>query len=291
MLFLLCLVSSLFLLELPVQYNYFSQAYDMQDWHKLSGIDAEILIIGNSRSWRGMDASLIESSTGKRTYVLAQDGSGGQMLVKKYKHYQSQNNPPEIILVQSDHTTLRKIVKWRDKKYFLKYLFLNREGLHEVVRNLEGYRWWEFAFPFLRYQGNRQTYLYDAAGKGWQLNRIKGFAPKGFAPLSSHSQFLALPFDTIDLTALDFSLLEPFKNLECRKKIAFFPPLSTSAENVMSNPDDLHNHLLSNGFQVLAFTNTEISWTDSLFYDHSHTNDIGTKLWTKRVIDFIQEAP
>ena len=61
------------ILELPVQWNYDHQITDAGDWHRLDSINADILIIGNSRVESGFNASMIEAKTGLKTHCLVQN--------------------------------------------------------------------------------------------------------------------------------------------------------------------------------------------------------------------------
>ena len=67
----------LFLLEIPIQWNYKTQNADMADWQKLEGINADIVFIGNSRTWHSLDADTASQKTGHNIYALAQDGWHG----------------------------------------------------------------------------------------------------------------------------------------------------------------------------------------------------------------------
>ena len=71
------------ILELPVQWNYEHQITDAGDWHRLDSINAEVLIIGNSRVESGFDATEIEAQTGLKTYCLVQTGWQSRLTEKK----------------------------------------------------------------------------------------------------------------------------------------------------------------------------------------------------------------
>ena len=90
------------LLELPVQWNYKYQITDAGDWHRLDSINADILIIGNSRIESGFDPRTIEAETGLKTYCLVQTGWQSRLLRKKLENYLKVNRAPAFLAVQSD---------------------------------------------------------------------------------------------------------------------------------------------------------------------------------------------
>lgn len=68
------------LMEAPIQWNYEIQNADIADWQKLDGINAEILFVGNSRTWRSINALRASNETGKNIYALAQGGWQARLL-------------------------------------------------------------------------------------------------------------------------------------------------------------------------------------------------------------------
>ena len=92
-LFLGVSLAILMTLEIPIQWNYHIQNADMADWQKLGGINADIVFIGNSRTWHSLDAHEASQKTGINIYALAQDGWQARLLNRKLRAYLQQNRP------------------------------------------------------------------------------------------------------------------------------------------------------------------------------------------------------
>lgn len=279
-----CLILSLllFLLEIPIQVNYPSQTWEFGDWHTLKGINAEILLVGGSTMWTGFDADRITCSTGKKTYVLAQDGYGGTMVMTKLKNYLLCNDAPEVIIVNGGYGFFHERQEWYDKHHFLKYLFLDREGLYSTVNQLQGFHWWEFWVPFVRYSGAMRRYFRDATWKNFKPKRKNGFSPTR----AQHDPLPEIPFDTVDLARKNFALIPQYSELCENRKIAIRTPVSRNLNERTGGVDSVRFQFESQGFMYIDL-NAITVWPDSLFNDNVHLNEHGAKLASNILIDSI----
>lgn len=282
--FLAVLLGTLMLLETPIQWNYDIQNADMADWQKLDGIHAEILFIGNSRTWRSIDALRASNETRKNIYALAQDGWQARLLNRKLAHYLSNNVAPEILLIQSDPAFLGTRTNWYAKSDFLKYLFLDREDIQDLMKVYDGYNWWDWYIPTVRYAGVPGRYFIDAMGESMGIYRIHGALPEtaGVQP-----ELPQIPMNTWGCSDESVSWIDSLKN-QCptTQIILWHPPISRALfdKREISN---ILNYSNEHGIPFIDLGKTSLH--DSLFKDNTHVNIFGSTWTTDTVISLIQE--
>ena len=123
-LFLLILLGVFLALEVPIQVNYDTQISERADWQCLDSINADILVVGNSRVEGGFDPMAIEEGTGYVTYLLTQSGWQAPVLRQKLENYLLVNEPPTWLVIQADPIHLKARKDWYAKSQFLKYCLL-----------------------------------------------------------------------------------------------------------------------------------------------------------------------
>lgn len=286
-LFLLLLTGVFLALELPVQMNYHKRISNQADWQCLEGINAEVLIIGNSRAWTGFDASKIEVATGLTTYVLAQDGWQIDLLRIKLRNYLLVNDCPDVMFVQADPSFLATRNDWYDKAEFLKYLFLDRERIRSAMRPYLGFRSYEFFIPFIRYAGFSGRYVRDAFALPRNVNRVKGF--KSMTHCSN--ELGPIPYDSIGIQNEHFGKMEElFCQCATSKEVALFPLVSDEYYRRFKSEDALANYCRDKEFELLNINGIFPNPPDSIFYNHEHADEYGAQLQTDILIDFLLRA-
>jgi len=276
---LLCFLS----LELPIQLNYEHQIAASADWQCLKGINADILIVGNSRVESGFDPVLIEKETGLSCFVLAQTGWQSALLRRKLERYLEENTAPSFVVVQADPIHLASRSDWYAKSNFLKYLFLDREGLFETMSVYQGFHWYEFFIPFVRYQGVPGRYIRDAFNLPMELDKTKGYkANKGvFRNEPVPVDGMGLDYDKIQF------LSEFFEQAPLADGIAVFPLVSRHLYPKINDIPALTQFCQEKGIAFLNCNNDIKNKPDSIFSNHTHANYLGAKLQTELLISSI----
>ena len=270
-------------LEIPIQWNYETQITDAGDWHCLDSIDAEILIIGNSRVESGFDASQIEMSTGLSTYCLVQTGWQSKLLRKKLENYLKTNQSPQFIAVQSDPLHLSTRTDWYAKPSFLKFLFLDREELYHTMSSYKGFHWYDFYIPFIRYMGLPGRYVRDAFNLPFKMHRIKGYRPN-----NGHRRNEPLPIDSLIMKNNDIEFLSSFYNqVPNAEPIAVFPLVTRELYPRIIGIDDLEAYCTRSDVHLLNLNCIVDQKPDSIFSNHTHTNIWGSAIQTDIFSDFI----
>lgn len=282
--FILGMTVCFLLLEFPVQWNYAIQNSDMGDWQALADIDADILLVGNSRTWTTFDTESISKRLNQKVYALAQDGGNCQLLGPKLNHYLKKNRPPSVIFIQVDPTILSTGTSWFDKPNFLKYIWLDREGLWRCMKSNDGNHWWEWGLPFVRYLGYPHVYLRDALGQQEQLNRVMGSWPD---QSGVNTPLKELPISTWSPKASSLDFMETTINSSPDSKFYFLtPPISRSLAHI-SDFDSFYSKADSLSTELVDLS--QYSLPDSCFRNHTHVNRFGSKWATDTLIAFIQQ--
>ena len=272
-------------LELPIQLNYETRISNHSDWHLLEDINAEILVIGNSRAWTGFDAVKIQELTGKSTYILAQDGWQMGLLITKFRHYLKSNAHPEILIVQADQAFLGKRRDWYGKSDFLKYIFTDKLDLMSDMRTYDGYHLYEVWTPFVRYAGVPGRYIRDAFALPFSVDRVQGYRarPVTNKPLPS------IPFDSITIQAEFVQQLDDFfiQSPESERFIVY-PLVSSSLYARINGEQHIQEYADAKGIEYLNLNTTYPNPPDSIFDNHTHVNIYGADLQTVELTHALQ---
>lgn len=283
--FILGLMGCFLLLEVPIQWNYAIQNSDMGDWQTLADINADILLVGNSRTWTTFDTESMSNELGVSVYALAQDGWNCHLLGPKLNHYLRKNRPPSVIFIQVDPTILSRGTSWYDKPHFLKYIWLDRERLWNTMRGYEGNHWWEWGIPFVRYLGYPRVYLRDALGQQDPLNRVMGSWPN---PSGVNTPLEDLPISIWSPTTASLDCMETAYNCSPESKIYFLiPPISRSLAEV-SEFGSIYSE--ANRLSAELVDLSEYNLPDSCFRNHTHVNRLGSQWTTDSLTKIIQNT-
>lgn len=284
-LFLALLLGVFLALEAPIQINYETRISNHSDWHSLKNINAEILVIGNSRAWTGFDAAKIQEFTGKSTYILAQDGWQMDLLREKFQHYLKSNVKPEILIVQADHAFLGKRPNWYGKSDFLKYIFMDRIDLMSQMRTYDGYHWYEIWIPFVRYAGVPGRYIRDAFALPFSVDRVQGYKARP----ATHKPLNTIPFDSITIKEKFVQQLDGFfiQSPESDRFI-IFPLVSTSLYPRIKGENHIQEYADSRGIEYINLNVTFRNPPDSIFDNHTHVNVYGADLQTQELTNVLQ---
>ena len=280
----MALMAMLFL-ELPVQWNYKHQITDAGDWHRLENINADILIIGNSRVESGFDPRIIEAETGLKAHCLVQTGWQSRLLRKKLENYLKVNRAPAFLAVQSDPLHLGTRSDWYAKPSFLKYLFLDREDLFETMKPYKGFHWYEFYVPFIRYMGLPGRYIRDALNLPFPLHRVKGYRPN-----HGRNRNEPIPYTELTMTHDDIEFLSEFYT-QCPKaeRIAVFPLVTPALYKSINGTDALKQFCASNQVSLVNLNDIINEKPDSIFSNHTHVNIWGAVQQTDQLIHALQQ--
>lgn len=133
--------------------------YQMEDYRFMSWsemldgeINADVVILGNSRALSHFEPWTIDSICGKKAYNLGLGGYPINVELFKYQCYQLHNKKPRYIIHQMDYMTMRMLnaPHQHQSEQFLPLIY-DRAMRDELLR--VGYTWKDLYIPLYRYWG------------------------------------------------------------------------------------------------------------------------------------------
>ncbi len=168
-----------------------SNLYNLESWYDLmhGKIDADIIVMGNSRAFVQIDPIVLDSALSTTSYNLAIDGSSINRQIEKYNVFRKYNRKPRVILQNIDHITLLHVVGYEREQLFPYFWDKN---IRSEFFSTEPFSIWEKYMPFYRYYhnlGRNQiigliTYRTRRQTKGY-LGKIKTWDGSNFRKVDS----------------------------------------------------------------------------------------------------------
>ncbi len=153
-------------------------------------LNADLIILGNSRAQQEYNTFILDSILCLNSYNLGLSAQPFYVDYLRYRLYMRHNEPPKIIILNTDFRELRMETHGFEREQYYPYI------LDSIVRPYlipYGFTWAERNLPLFRYRGD-----YKMAGIGIAeflhlFHDTKGNAYKGFAPLSTpwDSEYIA----------------------------------------------------------------------------------------------------
>lgn len=137
---------------------YQMEDYRFMSWYEMQqgDINADILIMGNSRALSHFEPWTIDSITGMSCYNIGLGGYSITVEDLKYQYYRLYNKKPELIILQVDYMTLRydNALHNHQSEQFLPLIYDRR--IHHEMRRV-GYSWLNLHCPLYRYWGYQEV--------------------------------------------------------------------------------------------------------------------------------------
>ena len=269
---------------------------EFNTWNDLyeNNVNSKILIMGSSRAWVHLDATMIGDSLHTSAYNLGIDGHN--FWIQNYRKVLAmrQNVKPKLIIQSIDVFTLEKRVDLFYSEQFLPYMLGNDE-LENVTKSFIGFEHNDFHIPMFRYYGKGKAVvegLKMAFGAENPKTRIRGFQgqEKGWnndldiakAKLGSY---------TVKLDPSTVKLFEEYLK-ECQKKnikvVFVYCPEYIEGQNFIANRKQMMDVYTkwSKQYNIPFFdySNDPISFEKKYFYNALHMNKPGAEYFTSKFI-------
>lgn len=128
-------------------------SWSTNEWKDIYGsrLDADILMLGSSRTWVHLNPVIFDSITGMNSYNLGMDAYAIDFHIDRFWASVHHNRKPKFIIQNMDALTLRRsgYVDY-DKEQFLPYLY-EEELRDDLIAN--GLSWKDRFFPLFKYRG------------------------------------------------------------------------------------------------------------------------------------------
>jgi len=245
-------------------------------------IDADMLIMGNSRAWSQYSPQILDSILGTFTYNIGIDGSCFNRQLARYdiyRHYQK--STPKYIIQNVEFFTLGNTLGY-EREQFMPYLMY--PYFRKRICKIEPFSFGELCIPMYRYYMNN---VYDEYTKS-DYPIVKGyFGVKGVWDGSNikETEPCRLEIDTNTLRIFT-NYIEDVQQ-EGIRLVFVLTPLYKDVMRIILNLEEIHSiyYNLSDeyGIPILDYTNCRLSQDTMFFRNATHLNKTGAELFTTQL--------
>lgn len=248
-------------------------------------LDADLLIMGNSRAWVMYDPYILDSILGVNSYNIGIDGSPINRQVTKYNIYAAyQEKKPKYIVLNIDHMSLT----WRDgyeREQFFPYF--GYPTYRKVIQNVEPLSFAELYIPLYRYT----TYngIWDVLFEEEEITDFyKGYeGQEAEWDGTEYNKIDCVHFDTDERT---LKMLDEFLNAwknEGIQVLFCYAPTYIGVIEKMDNYDEMREtyQKFADKYEIpiLDYTYSDLSMDTIYFYNANHLNKTGAELFTAQL--------
>lgn len=279
-------------------------SYTFTKWRNIVNgeINAEVLVLGNSRAMVQYDPAILEAKLNMSCYVLGFDGTEINMLMAIYKTYLLHNTPPKYLILNVDMGTLGDKEDLYEKIQYLPYI--DEGPLYQGMRKIDPLVWQDRYFPLYKYRSfypmvfRGLLSFFNLSSVECELNN-NGFIRRDLVWDGS--------FDKMKIELNGKILYKPFRIIQsyrtiaelndlCKKSgtqlILVYAPQYIGLSEMMPQMDSLVKHAQSFqnplGYWFYNFTNDSLCDNKLYFYNSMHLNALGSKLFSNQMADSLK---
>jgi hypothetical protein len=259
-----------------------------------SNIDADMEIMGSSRSWIHIDPQILSDSLSLSAYNFGMDGQNFWIQYFRHKEFITHNQQPKYILWSADVFALSREEGLFNSDQFLPYMLYNF-NIYKHTKVYIGYSFWDYVLPLIRY-GGRIKAIRASLKVCFHKNRVNKVRKKGFAPQYRqwNSDFEkakeANILYKVELNTETIALFEQFIR-ECNnagiKLILVYTPEYIEGQQYVVNRDEIFKlyRYYSTQYNIpfLDYSNDSICLDKTFFYNAEHLNAKGAETFSKKL--------
>jgi hypothetical protein len=265
-------------------------------WSKIinSQMDANVLIIGNSRAFVHISPTILDSVLQVNSYNLGINGYPFSMQYVQYKIYEKYGNPkPDLIIQTADLGTLYRRKNVFDGAQFLPYM--QEPLLKSELKKMDGFSFADFYIPAYKYH-SELVIIYEGL---MEFSGIKHFHDAGIKGYVGEEKDwdgskLAEQLAGDSLVAeIDPEIVEWFDThlKDCKQNnievVMVFSPEYYKATKYYKNCEEVKNIYRSfsskYGFPFLDYSADPLCYDTTYFYNAMHLNKIGAKIFSTKL--------
>ena len=269
-----------------------SNYFHLEGWYDLvrGKIDADIVVMGNSRAFVQVDPTILDSILGFSAYNLAIDGSSINRQIRKYNIFRKYNRKPKLIIQNIDHITLNYVVGYEREQFFP--YFWNKDMREEFVAT-EPFSVWEKYLPLYRYYRNLDRH--DMYGL---LTSTKPFMTKGYQ--GKDRAWDGTEFRKIDVVKYreNDEALAMFDDYLAKAKeegikvLFVHTPLYIGVTEKLDYPERMNaiyqKFADKYDIPILDYTYMDICYDTTYFYNAMHVNKLGAEIFSDTLANDIK---
>jgi len=262
--------------------------------------DADVAIYGSSRAMVHVDPLIIKDSLRLSAYNFGINGHNFWLQYFRHRELLEHNKKPRVIIHSVDMFTLVKRDDLFQMEQFLPYMLYNKK-LQHWIGSYKGFSAYDFNIPLVRYYGQYKTMgkIFKAVvtgNKAASTDRSLGFAAKDLPwtddLVKARAQF---PDYRVKVDSVSVVLFENYLK-ECRNEgiaIALvYTPEYIEGQDFVKNRAEIMNIFSSLAVKYdipfFDYSDDSISYKREYFYNASHLNGTGARLFTSKMIHDIK---
>lgn len=245
-------------------------------------IDADMLIMGNSRAWSQYSPQILDSILGTSTYNIGIDGSCFNRQLARYDIYRHhQKSIPKYIIQNVEFFTLGNTIGY-EREQFMPYLMY--PYFRKRICEIEPFSFGELFIPMYRYYN---TGFYADYTK-FDFPVVRGYFGEDNTWDGSKMREIKPYYQEVDSNTLRLftNYIEDVQR-EGIKLIFVFAPLYEDAMFNVLNLNEIHGiyYELSEKYDipVLDYSNCWLSQDTIYFLNATHLNKTGAELFTTKL--------
>ena len=266
-----------------------SNYYPIESWYDMmhERIDADVVVMGNSRAWVHVSPVILDSILKVDTYNLGMDGSPINRQVHKYNIYRNQNKAPRLIIQTIDCFTFE--YSERSIPIIEQFFpFFWKSSIRKEFFRDEPFSFAEKYMPMLRYQGYG-FWLFKSSPR----RLVKGYEGQDRSwdgSIFNTVESLSFRRNATALKVLD-TYLSKVKS-EGINVVFVYTPFYIGATAKMTNLDEMYATYQEVAdkydIPVLDYTYMDICYDTTYFYNAMHLNKSGAEIFSDSLANDIK---
>ena len=271
---------------------------EVQEWNRVfeGEIDTKIAIFGSSRAFIHIDPKILEENLHQSTYNLGLNGSKFKMQHYRFDEYLRHNPSPKTIVWVLDSFSFSHSDKDFQPNQYVPFMLWNLK-LYRYLKDDHDFELADFFLPFYRYQDQKYWTAELKKAKSVQLNQDGMFRNKGF---KSYNRTWKVDWTKLEkrmaiVDSAAFPLLDQMIE-RCQKEniqlVFVVAPEFYKGQDYMLNRQEIIDYYIKksneNNIPFLDYSNHNISYQQAFFYNTTHMNADGAKLFSKQLATDLQ---
>ena len=247
-----------------------------------NNINADLIILGNSRAWCQYSPQILDSVLGTTSYNIGIDGSCFNRQLARYELYRHYiPNAPKYIIQNVEFFTLGHTEGY-EREQFMPYLIY--PYFRERICQREPFSFGELYIPMYRYYVNN---VYDEYTK-YDFPVVKGYLGEDNKWDGSKLNETEPYIQEVDTNSLKMFIdyIEGLQE-ENIKLILVFAPIYKDGLSKVINLEEIHGlyYDLANKYNlpILDYANCWLSQDTNYFYNATHLNKQGAELFSTKL--------
>lgn len=272
--------------EYPGEFEVMNDIYN-------SNANCDIAIYGSSRAWVHIDPEIITDSLSLKAYNFGNDGHTFDLQYLRHLEFLKYNKKPKTIILSVDIFSLQKGTGLYESDQYLPDMLWNI-NIKKFTSSYIGYNNLDYYIPIIRYLGKR-----EALKTSWEYlvnnSPKKKYRHHGFLGMDKewNTDFEKVKAKqktyVVKLNKQNIALFEIFIQ-ECKRMkinlILVYTPEYIDGQNFVSNRKEVigiyKKFSKLYNLKFYDYSNDEICFDRTLFYNASHLNKTGAEIFTKK---------